>query len=129
MSRVLGDGLDDELAVGQVAEVVGEGQAGEGPVPLLLAELAAPYAPVEGGGDTAAAGFDGVVGGFGDTDVEAAAGGDFGDAGAHEAAADDAETSDGIHLRSNLMSGRAAGAGARFRRCGGTGRRLRRRPR
>lgn len=39
---VLGDGLDDELAVGHVTEVTGEGEPGEGLVALFLAELAAP---------------------------------------------------------------------------------------
>ncbi len=101
---VLGDGLDDELTVGHVAEVMREGEPGEGLLPLLLAELAAPYASVQGRGEPAAACRERVRRGLGHTDVDAAEGGDFGDAGAHEAAAHDAEPGDGIHPRSSLTS-------------------------
>lgn len=98
----LGDGLDDELAVGQVVEIMGERESRQGEFTLLRGDLTPLHSLVEGGCDAAAAGLGRAAGDFGDTHFEALAGGDFGDAGNHESAADHAEPGDGVHLRSNL---------------------------
>jgi hypothetical protein len=92
---VLGDGLDDELPVRQCVRVVGEGEPGL--VAVGLGELPAPRTAIEGGGDAAAAGGGRLGSRFGHGHIETAHCGDLGDAGAHEAAADDAETGDAGH--------------------------------
>src|SRR5439155_17048150 len=76
---VLCHGLDHELTVGQVLEVVGVTQAGACAVPCHLGDLAAAQSAVEGGLDASAACLGCFQGRLGDQDVDAAAAerGDF----------------------------------------------------
>jgi choline dehydrogenase-like flavoprotein len=76
----------DELPVGQLTQVVGEGEAGQGLIAADLGELTAPQTAVEGGGDSVAAGGGQLGGRLGDDHVEAARCGDLGDAGARNRA-------------------------------------------
>src|SRR5690606_8251380 len=95
--RALGDGLDDEVAVGERVEVGGHLDAGEGGVEVGVGEPALPDALAEGAADAVVGGRYGAGAGDDDADVEAGPCGDVGDAGAHAAAADDADPGGGFH--------------------------------
>ncbi len=91
---VLGHGLDDELPVGEVLQVTGEDEPGQGVLGGDPVQFAALHGPFEGDGDA----FPGGPGRgglrLGNDGVEAGAGAHLGDAGAHLAAADDADPVD-----------------------------------
>lgn len=84
---VLDHGLDDQVTVGELAEIGGEAEAGEGGVPLLLGDLAALGGLGQGVQQPGTADLQGFAGRLGDLDVETGAGADLCDARSHLAAA------------------------------------------
>jgi hypothetical protein len=89
---VLDDGFHDQLAVGEVGEVGGEGELGDRGVAGVLAELAGPDTAVEAGDEAAAATLARLRADLQHEHFAAGAGAHFGDAGTHQARADDADS-------------------------------------
>ncbi len=94
---VLHDGLDHQVAVGELAEVGGEAQPAQRGVPLLLGELAALGGLGERVGQPGPAQLQRVPGGLRDPDVEPRLGADLGDAGAHLPGAHHSDALDVTH--------------------------------
>jgi hypothetical protein len=86
---VFDDGLDDQLAIGQLAQVGGEGQVADGVVAFAFGDLARAHTPLQGLDDPVASGGDQCVGGLEDQHVDAGARRHLGDSGAHLSGADD----------------------------------------
>lgn len=91
---VLDDGLDDEVAVGEVVEAAGEDRPGQRVLGRDAVQFAALDGAFEGDGHPLAGGPGRGRVGFADDGVEACAGAHLGDARAHLAAADDTDPPD-----------------------------------
>ena len=91
---VLHDGLDHQVAVGELAEVRGEGEAVERRVALLLGDLAALGGLAQGVGQPGPAQLQRLAGGLGDPHVQPGPGTHLGDARAHLAAAHHSDVTD-----------------------------------
>ncbi len=85
---VLDDRLDDELTVGEIADVGRERDPRQRRVALVLAELAGRDRPIERLGEAPLTAFGGGRVDLGDDDVEPGASAHLGDAGAHQPTAD-----------------------------------------
>src|SRR5438105_2765558 len=99
LGLVVDDGLHDPLPVDDVVGVGGVAQAPERRFAVGLGELARPAGPVERTLDPLAARFEGALVDLPDADVETGPGAHLGDARAHQAAADHADTLDLAHRK------------------------------
>ena len=95
--EVLDDALDHEVAVGEPAEVVGGGDAGERGVAVGLLELALGHLPVEVAGHAGHDGLGALLAARSHDHVEAGAGGHLDQPRAHDPRADDPHRVDVTH--------------------------------
>lgn len=104
------------MPVGEVLQVAGEHQSGQGVLGGDPVELAALHGAFQGDGDAFAGGSGGDGVRLGHHRVEAGAGADLGDAGAHLSAADDSDAPDpGRFLGGAHAFTRTAAARTRWR--------------
>ena len=90
VGEVLDDALDDEVAVGQPAEVVGGVEAGDDRVALVGRQLLLGHLAVEAAGDGGQHGVGAGAAPGADDDLVAGPGRDLGQPGAHDPRPDDA---------------------------------------
>ena len=94
VGEALDDGLDDQVAVGQLPEVGAEAQLRADAFDILVAQLAPEAAALEGLLHPRASGTERLVSGLGHPRAQTAAGADLGDARAHQPGTDDAHGPD-----------------------------------
>jgi hypothetical protein len=92
--EVLGDGLEDDVAIAQIRKVRGRRDAFEDLGGLGRLHAATLDGAIEAAADAIAPGRDGFLGDLVEDDVEAGAGRDLADAGAHGSAPDDPDLGD-----------------------------------
>ena len=104
-AHVLDDALDDEIAIAEIVEVVGDGDPPEDRLALVLGQALAGHLLGESGIEAVQHGVGAGLGARAHDDVESGAGGDFGEPGSHDPGPDDSNGADRSHTR-KLATGR-----------------------